>query len=309
MIRSLSGIAGQAPFFLISDIVPCLSQNSGGILSALGKGVLLLLLFEMLNCVEPKMKFTFWMILLLAVTAGCGDTTPADPYANTGTNSDPYSSYYGSGEITFVDEASSNASLNAGLTSLSFVSSTGEERMIRDLAPGKTLVVVVTRGNTVPICPYCSTQTAQLISNYEQFQKHGAEVAVVYPIETGSDSERLNSFLEDVKTKLDDATNPVPFPVLLDVELKGVDQLGIRKDLSKPATYIVDSVGNVQYAYVGEHIGDRPSIQAMLNEVEKLKPADSPAAETSHPGEKPVVDPEPEAASNKTTSSEEPAAE
>ena len=243
------------------------------------------------------MKMRSWMILLLSVVAGCGDDQPADPYANMGTEtgSDTYGSYYGSGEITFVDEASSNASLDAGLTSLSFISSTGEERMIRDLAPGKTLVVVVIRGNTIPICPFCSTQTARLISNYEKFKELGAEVAVIYPIETGSDSERLNSFLDDVKTKLDDATNPVPFPVLLDVELKGVDQLGIRKDLSKPATYIVDSVGNVQYAYVGEHIGDRPSIQAMLTEVEKLKPADDSAAETPAAGEKPVVDPEPAA--------------
>ena len=136
----------------------------------------------------------------------------------------------------------------------------------------------------------------------------GAEIAVVYTIETGSDSDRLNGFLDDVKTRLDDATNPVPFPVLLDVELKGVDQLGIRKDLSKPATYIVDSAGNVQYAYVGEHIGDRPSIQAMLNEVEKLKPADSTAA-TPPAANKPVVDPEPETPSNETPSSEELSAE
>ncbi len=268
-----------------------------------------MLLIEMVDRVESTMKINFWMILLLGVATGCGDPTPADPYANTGADSAPYGSYYGSGEITFVDDASSNSSLNAGLTSLSFIASTGEERMIRDLAPGRTLVVVVTRGNTVPICPYCSTQTAQLISNYEKFQALEAEVAVVYPIETGSDSERLNSFLDEVRTKLDDATSPVPFPVLLDVELKGVDQLGIRKDLSKPATYIVDSVGNVQYAYVGEHIGDRPSIQTMLTEVEKLKRADDSALETSQPGDTPVVDPEPETASNETSSSEKPAAE
>jgi len=248
------------------------------------------------------MKIRTWMIvLLLMVVAGCGDDQSNDPSADmdtgmdTGDGSNAYGGYYGTEEITFLDEASSNASLDAGLTSLSFISSTGEEQMIRDLAPGKTIVVVVTRGNTIPICPYCSTQTARLIKNYEAFKELGAEVAVVYPIETGSDSERVNSFLDDVKTKLDDATNRVPFPVLLDIELKGVDQLGIRKDLSKPATYIVDSVCNVQYAYVGEHIGDRPSIQALLTEVEKLKPADGSPAETPAGGEKPVVDPEPAA--------------
>jgi len=219
-------------------------------------------------------------VFLLAAMAGCGKTEPTGPSTDMGA-ADPggYGSYYGVEEITFLDEASSNSSLDAGLTDLSFVTSNGEERMVRDLAPGKPLVLVVTRGNTVPICPFCSTQTARLISNYEDFQERGAEVAVVYPIQTGNDSDRLNSFLDDVKTRLDDSSSPVPFPVLLDVELKGVDQLGIRKDLSKPATYIVSSDGNVQYAYVGEHIADRPSVDALLEEVDRLKPADAAPTE------------------------------
>jgi peroxiredoxin len=248
-----------------------------------------------------------WMILLIAVAVGCGDTPPADPYANSdgdGGDDGGYGDYYGTDEITFLDEASSNASLDAGLTSISFVASTGEERKIGDLAPGKTLVVVVTRGNTIPICPYCSTQTARLISNYEAFKELGAEVTVVYPIETGDDSSRLTNFLDDVKTRLDDASNPVPFPVLLDVELKGVDQLGIRKDLSKPAAYIVDAKGVVRYAYVGENLADRPSIPALLAEAGKYKPVAGSVVESATPEEKPVVDLEPE-----TLPGEEPAAE
>ena len=252
------------------------------------------------------MRIRLWPILLLVFMAGCGENNSSDPYANAGaeTGTDAYDSYYGSGEITFLDEAASNASLDAGLTSLSFVNSSGEESLIRDLAPGKTLVVVVTRGNTIPICPYCSTQTAQLISSYESFKKLGSEVVVIYPVETGEDSDRLKSFLDDVKTRLADASNPVPFPVLLDVELKGVDQLGIRKDLSKPATYIVDQEGNVQYAYVGEHIADRPSVTALLAEAGKYKPVAGSVVVPATPEEKPVVDPEPE-----TLPGEKPAAE
>ncbi|MDA0282555.1 MAG: redoxin domain-containing protein [Planctomycetota bacterium] len=231
------------------------------------------------------MKYPVLTVLLLTLVAGCGQEKKPDASYPNSTGSDPagYGSYYGTEEITFLNEASSNASLDTGLTSISFVASTGEERLVKDIAPGKTLVLVVTRGNTVPICPYCSTQTARLISNYEAFKERGAEVAVVYPIETGDDRSRLDSFLSDVKTKLADSSNPVPFPVLLDVELKGVDQLGIRKDLSKPATYIVDHAGNVQYAYVGEHIADRPSVPALLAEVDKLKP--SPVASPEPTGD------------------------
>jgi len=252
-----------------------------------------------------RMRASAWMILLTAMVVGCGDTPP-DPYANSDDDGGygDYGGYYGTDEITFLDEASSNASLDAGLTGISFTESSGDERKIGELAPGKTLVVVVTRGNTVPICPYCSTQTARLIENYAAFKELGAEVAVVYPIETGDDSTRLTNFLDDVKTRIDDASNPVPFPVLLDVELKGVDQLGIRKDLSKPATYIVDAEGVVRYAYVGEHLADRPSIPALLAEAGKFKPVAGSEVEPATSEDKPVVDPEPE-----TLPGEEPAAE
>ena len=54
---------------------------------------------------------------------------------------------------------------------------------------------------------------------------------------------------------------------MLDVELRAVDQLGIRADLSKPATYIVDKQGQVRFAYVGATIADRPSVQSMLEQL------------------------------------------
>lgn len=224
-----------------------------------------------------------WLLLVLVAITGCGESE--EPSSGPGTggsgggDAGGYSDYYGDEEISFLDDASSNASLDTGLASLSFVTSDGEERQVRDIAPEKILVLVVTRGNTQPICLYCSTQTARLISHYESFTERGAEIAVVYPIKTRDDSHRLKSFLADVKKELDHPHNEVPFPVLLDVNLNGVDQLGIRKDLSKPATYIVDREGNVRYAYVGEHIADRPSIAVLLAEVDKLNPAEDSSTE------------------------------
>jgi len=97
------------------------------------------------------------MLLLIAVAVGCGDTLSEDHYAGFDDDGaySGYGDYYGTDEITFLDEASSNALLDAGLTGIWFTESSGEKRPIGDLAPGKTFVVVVTRGNTVPICPYC----------------------------------------------------------------------------------------------------------------------------------------------------------
>ena len=57
----------------------------------------------------------------------------------------------------------------------------------------------------------------------------------------------------------------------VDVELKVVDQLGIRKNLSKPATYILDKEGNVRFAYVGQGVEDRPSVDAIIQQLKQLK--------------------------------------
>ena len=54
------------------------------------------------------------------------------------------------------------------------------------------------------------------------------------------------------------------------VELKAVDHLGIRKDLSKPATYILDKQGQTRFAYVGDSLADRPSVKALLEQLDAL---------------------------------------
>jgi peroxiredoxin len=63
----------------------------------------------------------------------------------------------------------------------------------------------------------------------------------------------------------------IPFPVLLDVELRAVDRLGLRHDLSRPATYILDKAGDVRFSYVGKDLSDRPSVKALLKELDLLE--------------------------------------
>jgi peroxiredoxin len=204
------------------------------------------------------------MLLAAVALCGCTGEKKADPgYGYS------YDYGYGQGEINFLDEAKANAQPDDGLTDVAFTGLDGKETRVRDFIGERDVVLVVTRGNTDPICPYCSTQTAHYIRDYDQFQQRGAEVLLVYPITEGKDREKLDGFLQDVRTRLGDASRQVPFPVLFDVELTAVDRLGIRKDLSKPATYIVDKTGTVRYAYVGAHWADRPSTAAVLAELDR----------------------------------------
>ena len=76
-------------------------------------------------------------------------------------------------------------------------------------------------------------------------------------------------FLQTVKT--DSAGEPArAFQLLLDQECTACGQLGIRDDLAKPSTYILDTHGNVVYAYVGATSTDRPSIRAILAQLDRI---------------------------------------
>lgn len=211
------------------------------------------------------------LLLMLLLSAGCGrSASTGAPAANSG---------YAVGEINFLDDAPPNTQVEQPITSLSFTRPDGAEVSLQDFVGQKTVVLVITRGNSGAICPYCSTQTARLVAAYDEFAARGAEVVVVYPVEKAADSPHLDAFLAASRTILNDPNRPIPFPVLLDVELHAIDQLGIRKNLSKPATYIIDRAGEVRYAYVGGHLADRPSVKALLKQLDQLPaPAGATAA-------------------------------
>ncbi len=235
-------------------------------------------------------RIGFVGLLLLAALAGCeqAPTTMTKPSLSPNGGEDDgggyggyggYDSYYGAGKITFVDDVATNVAVGDEISGLTFTDINGHETALADYVGKQSVVLVITRGNTNPICPFCTTQTSRLISNYQKFVDRNAEVMVVYPIEHGGDKDRLEAFLDASRKLLDDPSQAVPFPILLDVELKAVDRLGIRKDLSKPATYILDPEGQVRFAYVGARLDDRPSIDAILKQLD----ADAAVATTRDP--------------------------
>ncbi len=216
-------------------------------------------------------------VLGIALVCGCS-SSDADKPIRPGTKPQPPNpnagklDYSGVDEsmIKFKDDVAANAPLDDDLTTLTFTNRDGEQVALKDFLGHKHVILVITRGYAGSICPYCATQTSRLIANYSKFQALGAEVLVVYPLEKPEDAPRLDEFVANVVKSLPAAEHKVPFPLLLDVELKAVDQLGIRYNLSKPATYIFDKEGQLRFAYVGGSLADRPSIKALLDQLAQL---------------------------------------
>ncbi len=213
---------------------------------------------------QPVCLWPF-MTLLVMTLSGCGSGNAVVPGV-------AFDAYGGQDyrQIQFKNDVKTNAATDGGIAELTFTDINGEKYSLADFRDKKHVVLVVTRGFAGSVCLYCATQTSRLLTNYQKFVDRDAEVVVVFPIETPDDSKRHRDFAVGVKNKLDTPPEKIPFPIVLDVELKAVDQLGIRKDLSKPATYIIDKQGQVRFAYVGESLADRPSVKALLDQLDGL---------------------------------------
>ena len=109
--------------------------------------------------------------LVLLASVGCSNGTGG------GSSGDASNNFgYPIGEIKFQDEAPANTTVAESITSLMFTRPAGGEVSLQDFVKEKTVVLVITRGNTTPICPYCSTQTARLIGAYDDFVQRGVEI-------------------------------------------------------------------------------------------------------------------------------------
>ena len=227
------------------------------------------------RCKVVSMSKSCWLMMVgacVVLGGGCSSETPVKPLPPV----PPAGAYGGYGDyvdeslITFKDEVVPQPSPEADLTALTFTDKEGKQIALKDFLGQKHLVLVITRGYGGSICPYCATQTARLIANYPKLQALNAEVVVVYPLAIPADIPRVDDFVARAVMNLPATDKKVPFPLLLDVELKAVDALGIRKDLSKPATYIFDREGQLRFAYVGTSLADRPSIKALLDQLGQI---------------------------------------
>ena len=136
---------------------------------------------------------------------------------------------------------------------------------------GRPVVLVVLRG--LPreygggFCPSCLAQAGSLMANRDEFGRRRAAVLVVFP----GPSDRLGEFVQTAR-QATPGEPPLAFPLLLDRDGRACGRLGIAADLAKPSTYVLDPAGRVTFADVGETSTDRPSVKAVLAQLDRLPP-------------------------------------
>jgi peroxiredoxin len=196
---------------------------------------------------------------------GCG-ATPTTP---------PKYSYYGTPDLKaeaakFHDDPKANREVSGDKIPLQFTDSNGKPVDLASYRGKSNVVLVVVKG--MPkypgglFCPGCLAQMNSLTANYDEFKKRDAEIVMVFP----GPSDKLPKFLTDGKVDGKDGNPTLPFSLVLDTDLKAVNSLGISGDLAKPSTYILDKKGNAVFAFVGETTSDRPSVKALLAQLDKL---------------------------------------
>lgn len=177
---------------------------------------------------------------------------------------------YKPGQIKFKDELVANADPVLDFTKLMLTQASGEEILLKDFIGKSNLVFVVLRGYSNAICPYCSAQTQRIINRYDEIKQLESNVVIAYPLNGTGDRDKLDLFIDAANDEAKFNNDELPLTLGVDVELKVVDKLGIRADLSKPATYIIDKSGKLRFAYVGDTMSDRPSVDAILDQLKQI---------------------------------------
>ncbi|TWU48666.1 thioredoxin-dependent thiol peroxidase [Rubripirellula tenax] len=202
--------------------------------------------------------------------AGCGaspsTSEPAAPATDVTAEPTQVDESIPNRKVLFHDEVTSNREDDGTLANLSFVDTNGSDVSLKQYQGKQNVLLVFTRGFNGSLCPFCTTQTSRLIANHGEFAKRDTQILLVYP---GS-KEQLPQF---IRASNDSGNSDAfPFPVLLDEDLVAVKQLGIAAHLAFPSTFLIDIRGNVRLSYVGSSPSDRPSIKALIDQIDSLGP-------------------------------------
>ncbi len=172
-------------------------------------------------------------------------------------------------QVQFQEDLPSNAETGQSADEAAFFDAEGNRVSIEDYKGNKHLVLVFTRGYPGYVCPLCTSYTAQITHRYAELAAADAEVLLVFP---GS-PKKVNDFVRACREIVElEGEGALPFPVLLDANLKNVEMFGIQGDLARPSTYVIDKAGTVRYAFVGDQPHERPDVDTILRELQRLEP-------------------------------------
>ena len=200
------------------------------------------------GCLMKKIRYVL-IFMLLAGSVGCSDM-PDDG-------------------IEFMDISKSQPITIEDFSMLTFSDPEGNEVKLADIMTKDYLVLVITRGWYGGVCFYCASQTSRWARRFDELEPYNAQLAVIFPTESAEEAVKIDELEKRIK-KGKITNEEIPYPILLDINLSSVDQLGIRSDLAKPSTYIIDREGRVRFAYVGESIADRPTVDSVLKQLGQL---------------------------------------
>lgn len=172
--------------------------------------------------------------------------------------------------VRFAEVTQSQPITIEDFSDLRFTDKDGNQVQLADVMTSDYLVLVITRGWYNGVCFYCASQTSRWARRYDELDPYNAQLVVIFPTESEEDASKLGQLNKRIKGG-EIPNEDIPYPLLLDINLTGVDQLGIRAELAKPSTYIIDRDGRVRFAYVGESIADRPTVDSVLRQLAQLK--------------------------------------
>ena len=192
----------------------------------------------------------YWLVLLAVVPLyGCG-RQPDDG-------------------IRFSEVSESQPIAIEDFSDLRFTDTEGNEVALADMMSRDYLVLVITRGWYGGVCVYCASQSSRWARRFDELEPYDAQLAIVFPTESVEEADKVEELTKRIKGG-QIPNDRIPYPILLDINLKTVDQLGIRSELAKPSTYIIDREGRVRFAYVGKSIADRPTVDSVLAQLSRL---------------------------------------
>ncbi len=136
-----------------------------------------------------------------------------------------------------------------------------------DVVPpkGRRTVLVILRGFGGSLCVYCAAQAEAycLPGTLESFKKLGTDVYVVFP---GSENS-LEAFIKSYEALVE---GECPVDILYEDDYKVSKRLGLEGAKVLPSTFVIDDLGIVRYAYVGETDEDRPAVKDILETIADL---------------------------------------